>query len=179
MKSWETLTSEEIYKNPFWTYRKDRFRTSEGVEGDYHVVQNHDAIDAFVQLNDGRFVMQHEYRYLFDRVSLSHVQGGVETGENPEDTAIREIQEEVGYRAEQLIKLGWFAAAPAFSTEVCHAYLARDLTPCERDDNPLERSEVVIMTAEQIDEAIVSGAIWDSQVMAIWNQVKLFLNNES
>lgn len=178
MKNWETLTSETLINNPFWAYRKDRFKTDSGFEGEYHIVDKREAIDTFVQLGDGGFVMQREYRYVFDRVSLAHVQGGIEDGETPEVCARREIQEELGYQAGTLIPLGWFASAPAFCTEACHAFLARDLTPCTRDDNPLEPSEVVIMTADEIDTAMDSGEIWDSQVMAIWHLVKRYLQKE-
>lgn len=175
IKKWKRLSSEPIIENQWGGYYHDRFQTSEGFEGDYYYHANGDAIDAFAMLPDGRFVMLREYRFLFDKISLSNVQGSIEEGEDPECSAARETEEEVGYKPGNMIKVGEFATAPAFSKETCHVYIATDLVKTEVKHEAREHTEPVIMTAAEIDEAICSGEIWDSQVMATWNMVKLWL----
>lgn len=179
IKKWETLSTQPVNENPWGGYYHNRFRTADGVEGDYYYHANLNAIDVFPMLDDGRFVMLREYRYLFDKVSLSNVQGGIEKGEKPEETARRETEEESGYRPGKMIKVGEFASAPAFSKELCYVYIATNLEKTETKPEDREYTEPVKMTADEIDDAIRSGEIWDSQVMATWNMVKLYLEKNS
>ncbi len=176
IKKWKKISSEERDRNPHWTYRVDRFRTVDGKEGEYYYHTNNNAITVFPQLEDGRFVMLREYRYLFDRVSLGHVQGRIEPQEMPEDAAHRELAEEVGYKAKELIYLGTTMTAPAFSTETVHIYLARGLSQTEKNTDEFETTEVVVMSKDEIEAAIQSREIWDKQVISDWHLVKQHLS---
>jgi ADP-ribose pyrophosphatase len=157
----------------------DRFQTNEGREGDYHYMTNNNAVAVIAQLGDDQFVMLREYRFVFDRVSLSCVMGGIEPGETAEASARREIVEEIGYEAGDMIRLGQHASAPAFSSEVVDIFLARNLREVGKpDDGGLEETEVVVMTAEQIEDAIASGEIWDGQVVTPWHVARRYLAKE-
>jgi len=175
IRKWKRLSSEERDRNTHWVYRVDQFETAEGKKGAYYYHVNNNAITVFPQLKDGRFVMLREYRYLFDRLSLSHVQGEIEPGEAPEDAARRELAEEVGYKTTQLIYLGTTMTAPAFSTETVHIYLARDLEPTTKHTDEFEETEVVTMSQEEIEAAIQSHEIWDKQVISDWHLVEQYL----
>lgn len=174
--SWQTLSKEKLDENPFWEHWKNRFRTGAGREGDYHYHVNNNAVAGFARLDDGRFVMIREYRYLFDKISVSHVQGGKEPGEEPEQTFRRELEEEIGYRAGRVTHLSRTATAPAFSKEEVDVYLAEDLKHVGEKPEGVEEIEVITMTAQQIDDAIRHGDIWDDNVMADWLLVKLYLD---
>ena len=80
---WKTVSSEQVDQNPFWSHWRDFFRTPRGREGEYHYTTHRDAVGVIGQLDDGRFVMIVEYRYLFDKLSLAMAQGGREEGETP------------------------------------------------------------------------------------------------
>jgi ADP-ribose pyrophosphatase len=173
--TWKTLESEDVDQNEFLTYRKDRFRTKDGQEGHYHYIVNNHAVGVFARLSDGRFVMIREYRYTFDRISLSHVQGGIDEGETPEEAAGRELEEETGFKASSLTSLGWRATVPGFSAEKIHVFLAEDLCEGEKCLDGMEDIENVIMTADEIEAAIDAGEIWDSQVIVGWHLVRKHL----
>ena len=179
MKKWKTLSRQLIEENRFASFKVDEFETAEGNKGSYYYHLNNNAACAFAQLSEDQFVMLREYRYLLDQISLSHVQARVEIGEDAIDAAHREVIEEVGYKAGEMISLGWMASAPAISKEVFSVFLARDLSLEEKNNDEFEDTEVVIMSRAQIDEAVVSGEIWDSNVIATWQKVKMFLDSES
>jgi len=175
MPKWKKIKTEPLNENPYGGYYVHTFQIDDGPEGEYYFHKNRNAVSGFVRKVDGTFVMLREYRFLFDRVSLSHVQGAIDEGENPEATIVREAVEEVGYLAKRITHLGTFASAPAFSMEEVSVYLLEDLEEQERYAEPREHTEPVIMTREQIDVAIRSGEIWDSQVIAAWALMKLWL----
>jgi ADP-ribose pyrophosphatase len=177
IKPWKQLSHSVPFKNPYWEYHLDKVKLPDGREGEYHFAVNRNAISVFVQLEDGRFVMLREYRYTVGKVSLSHVQGGIEEGETPEACARREIVEEVGYEAGEMIHLGKFATAPAFASEEVDVYLARNIKEVGKKklDHELEFTETVVMSEAEIDAAIASGEIWDGQVLAPWTLLKQYL----
>lgn len=172
-ESWQTLSEQELDRNPWWSHVVRRFRTPEGREGEYHFMHNNSAVNVFARLDDGRFVMIREYRYVMDRLSVATCQGGVEVEETPEQSADRELKEETGYEAATIVKIAEFASAPAFADEMIHVFLATDLKKIGEHDH--EVSEVLLMNAQEIDETIRTGEIWDSHVIASWYLVKLHL----
>lgn len=172
-ESWQTLSEEEIDRNPWWTHLMRKFRTPDGRDGEYHFVHNNSAVNVFAQDDDGRFVMIREYRYVLDRMSIAECQGGIEVGEVPEESAARELREETGYEAATIVKIGTCGAAPAFSDEMLYVFYATDLKQVGEHDR--EVMEVLHMTAGEIDDAIRRGDIWDSHVIAPWYMVKLHL----
>ncbi len=178
IQSWKTKSTKILSNNKYCTFSVDQFENQRGEEGEYYYHSNNHAVSVFVQKSSDLFVMIREYRYLSDKISLGHVQGGIDDGETPEQAAYREVQEEVGYKAATLIKLGAIASAPAFSKEMVDVYLARDLTQTQRSEDPNEQIEPVEMTISQIDQSIENGEVWDSQVLASWLLVKKYIEQE-
>ncbi len=182
MKSWKTLKTEVIEENKHLRFFVDDFETPAGVTGKYFYHTNaysDGAINIFLQKEEDLFVMIREYRYLFDKVSVSQPQGSIDPNEDPAATAKREAAEETGWEPQEVISLGWLASGPAFSKERAHSFFGRDLKHVGQKLDQNESIEVVEMTSAQIDEAILSGEIWDGQVVAGWYMVKNYLAQES
>ncbi len=175
--NWKTLKTETIESNPHLRFLVDEFDAG-GRPGKYFYHTNaygDEAVGVFVQKDTRTFVMIREYRYLFDRQTVTMAQGSIEQGERAEDAARREAREEAGYEAETLIDLGWFATAPAFSKERARLFLAQDVRHAGQKLDTLEEIETCEMTAEEIDLAIADGTIWDGQAIAGWYKVKHYL----
>ena len=175
---WNTLKTETIEQNEHLRFLLDDFETDAGRQGKYYYHANaygEEAVSVFIQKQNGVFVMIREYRYLFDRLSITMAQGAIEKGETAEQAARREAREEAGYDVGELIDLGWFASVPAFSKEKSRIFLAMDAKKVGQNLDAMEEIEVVEMTASEIEEAIVGGAIWDGQAIAAWYKVKAYL----
>lgn len=173
--SWKTVNSTILIKNEHLTIQVNEFETAQGKKGKYWIHSNTDAVVIFAKKQNGAFVMIREYRYIFDRNSVEASAGGIELGEESEVAASREFQEETGYLAKSFKLVGTIAAVPAFSTEMLFVYLAEDLTVTERHLDAFEDIEVIEMTEEEIDQAIISGEIWNSTTIACWYLVKNYL----
>jgi len=78
-------------------------------------------------LDDGRVVMVKQWRAPVGAWVLEVPAGRLEPGENPLEAAGRELEEETGYRAGELVGLGSFYATPGYSDEVMHFFAARKL----------------------------------------------------
>ena len=77
--------------------------------------------------DEGNCYMVRQFRYPFSRQLLEIPAGKLEYGEEPLSCAVRELSEETGFEAEELIPLGACYTSPGFSSEVLHLYLARGL----------------------------------------------------
>jgi ADP-ribose pyrophosphatase len=92
--------------------------------------------------------------------------GGIDPGEEPSDSAIRELEEETGYHAQKLERLGGFYSSPGFCTEYLHLFLATELEEGRRSADEDEIIEVVPTPLKEIPNLISSGEICDAKSIA-------------
>ena len=171
LKKWHQLTSKELFKNPWWTYKLDTFQIPEGASEEYHYVYTRGSSMVVPVTSDGQVVLVNQYRYLCDRESLEFPCGSINEGHTYEQTALLELQEETGYRAgAPLQELGQFNPYNGVTSEICTVYMARDIVPhngqVKKDET--EEFEVMVLSPDEIDKKIKSGEIWDGMTLAAW-----------
>lgn len=113
-------------------------------------------------LDDGRVLLIRQYRFATGGEILEVPAGKLDAGEAPEVCAARELEEETGYRAGRLERLGSIWTTPGFCNEVIHLYAAFDLTPTEQR---LEPDEIIELVPTSFDEALdaLSGPVVDGK----------------
>jgi len=113
-------------------------------------------------LDDGQILMIRQFRYAVGGELMEIPAGKLDPGEAPEACAIRELEEETGYRAGRLEKLGAIWTSPGFTDEVIHLYAAYDLEPTEQR---LEPDEIIELVPISLTAAIaeLSGPIVDGK----------------
>ena len=96
---WETLKSEIIISRPPWLrVRHDQVRLPDGrINPEFYVLEYPDWVNVIAITEDGRFVMERQYRYGLGETCLEIYAGVIEKGETPEEAARRELEEETGY----------------------------------------------------------------------------------
>ncbi len=130
------------------------------------VVRHPGAVAIVAVTPEREFVMVRQYRYATGRFLLEIPAGTLEPGEDPEDTARRELREETGYTAENLRPLGSFFSAPGFCDEVIHLFQAEGLTPGEQDTDFGEEIDLVEISIEEGRRRLVAGAFEDAKTLA-------------
>jgi ADP-ribose pyrophosphatase len=176
LKPWKTLSSVVKFKNPWWTYKVDKYILPVGREGEYHYVYTGGSVFIVPVLSDGRLLMVKQYRYLNSRFSLEFPGGGVEEGDNPDEAAHKELIEEAGYDGE-LEKVGIFNPFCGVTNEYCHVYIARNLKPSndEKHDDS-EEFEIHFLSVAELEQKIYTNEIFSGMSMASWALAKEKLN---
>ena len=126
---------------------------------------------------EGKLVLVRQYRFACEGRLLEFPAGTVEMNEDPAKTIKREIAEETGYTAGKWLNLGKFPLAPGYSDEYIYAFLAQDLeklaTPPQQDED--EDIEVVLMTPQELEQAILAGEPVDAKSIASYFLARPFL----
>jgi len=111
----------------------------------------------------GNAILIRQYRYAAGGWLLEVPAGKLDPGEAPEACALREAEEETGYRIGRLEPLGWIWTTPGFTDEKIFLFLGRDLTPGNQDLQPDELLEIVELPLDQAIRAAADGRIRDGK----------------
>ena len=162
----QQLSSRSLFEGRVVSVRVDEVRLAGGGSAVREVVDHRPAV-VIVPIDDlGRVLMVRQYRYAVSETLLEAPAGIIEDGEEPSETAQRELQEEVGRIAGDLRKLGEFWATPGFCNELMHAYVARDL---RHSDLPADEDEDITVVPVPMTEAldmVRTGQIRDAKTIA-------------
>lgn len=137
------VASEMIYDGKVLKVHKDRVAMPDGRQFDRLVVDHPGAVAIVPLTAAGEVLLVRQYRYAVGEALLEVVAGTLEPGEDPAETAARELQEEAGFKAGRLVKLCEFFTAPGFCQEKMHLFLAQDLTESRLPGDEDEEIDVV------------------------------------
>ena len=140
-------------------------RTPDGVDRKREIVRHDGAAVILPVLDDGRIVLVEQYRTALGRSILELPAGGLEPGEDPAESAERELVEETGYRAASIRPLVRFFPAPGITDEEMHVFVATGLTPGAPQPDEGEIVETRLLTLEEIRERMLAGEIIDGKTM--------------
>ena len=165
----QTLSSREIYRNPWMRLREDAILRSNGKEGIYGVVEKEDCA-LILPIDGDRIWLIEQFRYPIGQRALELPQGGWETaGVNPEELARGELKEETGLAAASMTYLGMHWIAYGFTRQRQFVYLATGLTETEKDPDPEEHDLVVrSFSLAEFETMLLDGTIQDSCTHAGW-----------
>jgi ADP-ribose pyrophosphatase len=153
--------------------------TGSGRVAKREIVEHPGAVVVLPLLENGSVVLEDHYRFAVEERLLEAPAGTLDPGEDPFEAAARELLEETGLTAKEMVKLGEFYSSPGVMTELMHAYLARELTRGEKHLEEDEDLETVEMPLEQALEYAANGRIKDAKTIATLFLAKDFIENES
>ena len=130
------------------------------------VVVHPGAVAILPVLDDGRVVLIRNYRFATDQELLELPAGTLEPDEPPERCALRELEEETGYRAGRLEPLCEFYTTPGICTERMWVFVATRLTETRQNLQGAEEIRVVIMAGDQVRQMLREGRIEDGKTIA-------------
>lgn len=128
------------------------------------VIRHIGAVCVIPLTDDGRVVMERQYRYPVDRVILEIPAGKLDSkDEIPQEAIRRELEEETGYTAKEWVNLGLFYPACAYSDEAIWMYLAKGLTKGERHLDADEFLDVELIPLKDLVRQVMAGEIPDAK----------------
>lgn len=158
----EVIHRSKIYAGRIIAVVVDRLRRDDGVEMVREVVRHPGGVVVIAEVsNEILFVRQRRYPMNTDLLELPA--GKLDGGEDPAAAARRELEEETGFRAGLLSKVGEFFSAPGYCDELLHVYLAEQVTASNQKLDSEEDIQVERYSLEQALKLIASGGIRDTK----------------
>ena len=161
-----TVESKVEFQGRIITLRVDRVRLPNGRFTTREIAEHSDSVCVVPLDGKGNILMVRQFRKPLEDQLLEVPAGGIEAGETPEATAIRELQEEVGFTAGDIKHLAGFWVSPGWCTEYMHAYLARNLAPSRLPADDDESITVVPVPLDRVLPMMESGEIQDAKSIA-------------
>lgn len=161
----DPVSSEKVFHGRLLEVRRDHVRLPDGRVATREFVVHPGAVMIVPLLDDGRLVMERQWRYPLQRAMLEFPAGKLEPGEPPFNCATRELQEETGYRAAQWGRAGLLHNAIAYSTEGIEVWFARGLTLGARRLDEGEFLDVQLTTVEELDRLCAQGSVTDAKTL--------------
>jgi 8-oxo-dGTP pyrophosphatase MutT (NUDIX family) len=167
--TFERIGSETAWEGRIATVRVDRFRYDDGQEAEREIVAHPGAV-AVVAHDGERLYLVRQPREAVEEQALLELPAGKldEEGEEPLDTAKRELAEEIGKGARAWAHLTSFYTSPGFADEECHVYLATDLYDEHADADDTERIEIVKAPLADLDDVIAGCRDSKTLVGLLW-----------
>mgnify|MGYP001146457267 CR=1 FL=1 len=161
----KTIKRKLVYAGKILNLRVDRVLMSNGREAIREIVEHPGAVAIVPVLPDGRIILVQQYRKPVEGVLLEIPAGKLEKGESAKACAIRELEEETGFRAGKIKKILEFFPSPGFSNESIHLFEARVLKKSRKNLQDDELIEVVSLTVSEIVRLINKGKIKDAKTI--------------
>jgi len=162
---WRRLTSRPVYENPWIRVREDQVELPDGRTTLYGVVQCAGCVGVLPFVDAHTVVLVGQYRYVAGGFYWEMPTGAVKTGESEEAAVQRELAEEAGYEADQLIKLCAYHTSKSVVDETANIYLAEGLRPVTRRADPTEFIEVRAFHFDEVVRMVERDEIKDSMTI--------------
>lgn len=159
----KVLSSRLAYKGGHVQVREDRVIEPAGYEALREIVVHPGAVCVVARPTLEEVILIRQYRHATGRELVEIPAGTLHEGENPRECAIRELEEETGYRAAKMIERCRFWTTPGFTTEFMYLYEASDLTKTQANPDDDEAIEVEIARRSEALQMIEDGRIQDAK----------------
>lgn len=166
----ERLDTQDLYGGIFLNMKRDTVRLPDGSQAVREYLTHPGAVAIIAILDDGRVILERQYRYPVARVCMEIPAGKLDSGEDPLVCAQRELQEETGYTAAKWSYVRRIHPVISYSTEFIDIYLAEGLTKGQRQLDDEEFLDVFAASLDELLTWVEEGAITDvkTTISAYW-----------
>jgi len=168
MDYFKKVEEQTFFESFHVTGKKDLLEDKNGARFDYYYAVAPGGALVIPVLSDGRIALVYQYRYLQDKKGYEFPRGAINPDESPNDAAMRELTEETGCVASDLIKVGTFHPSPPNVKDTIHVFVAEADQKSSQKLDFNEYMEVVFRRPDEIDEMVRRGEIWDGVTLAAW-----------
>lgn len=117
-------------------------------------------------LKDGRLILEKQYRYAICKYLYEFPAGHIDNGENAEHAAIREVEEETGYRPRRIKLMFKAYPSPGSKTELMHYFVATDIIKTKLNREPDEIMTIKLVTLKKALDMVRKNQIQDLKSIA-------------
>jgi ADP-ribose pyrophosphatase len=161
----DLVSSEQIFKGRLLDVRRDTVRLPDGTTATREYIVHPGAVMVVPILDDGRLVIERQYRHPLGRVLTEFPAGKIDEGESPFTCAVRELVEETGYAAREWARAGLLHNACAYSSEGIEVWFGRGLQLGERGLDVGEFLDVDTASADELMAMAARGDLTDAKTL--------------
>lgn len=154
---------------------EDQVELPNGQTTIYGVCEFGECVGVLPFIDEDNVVMVRQYRYVHQENHRWEMPtGGIHSGETPEQAAQRELMEESGYRAAQLVWISTYHTSKSICHETAHLYLGRELVIAEAQPDETEFFERAILPFDEVLRMVELSEIRDSMtVIAVLHAARM------
>ena len=157
------IESKQVYDGNMLKVYCDKVELPNGETSTWDYIKHNGAVAIVPIFPDGTVLMERQFRYPFHRVVLEIPAGKIDPGETPLDACGRELREETGVVAKEIIPMGELYPSVAYTDEVIYLYIAKDFTFGENDLDDNEFLELERIPLETLVEMVMNNEIGDAK----------------
>ena len=157
------ISSEKVYAGRILDVAIEKHVMPDGRNANFEIIHHPGGAAILPILPDGRVLLIQQFRPAIGKMVYEIPAGRLEPNESAQECAGRELIEEVGYSAAQIVPLGGFWSTVGFCDEYIHLFLGRGLTATVQALEPDEVIELCPMPLVEALEKIENGEILDSK----------------
>jgi ADP-ribose pyrophosphatase len=164
--NYKLLKSQILFKGKVFDHQVDEIEYESGNQGIREVAIHPGGAVVVPVKDDGKIILVKQFRYPLQNTLIELPAGKLDKDEDPLVCATRELEEETGYKAKEIKKLGKIYTAPGYCTEILHIYSARGLTPGNHNREEGEQGmEIFELSINEIEKMITNGEITDAKTI--------------
>lgn len=172
------VTSRSVFKGKLLDVYSDEVQLSDGSQTIREYIRHPGAAVIVPLLDDNRIIMVRQFRYPIGAVMVELPAGKLDPGESSEETARRELLEEVGCTADEYLRLGRMHPCIGYSTEQIDVFLARSLRHQKNNLDEDEQLEPFELPLAEAVEWIRQGRITDAKTIIALYWAERYLKGE-
>lgn len=157
------LKEHSVFEGKIFSVYQGTVLLPNGAEAPRDRIEHHGGAGILPLDEKGNTYLVKQYRFGVDKELLEIPAGKLEPGEDPMETAARELTEEVGFLPQTVTPLGHMELSPAYLGEITYLYLGRDLIPQKNALDEDEFLEVVSLPFSQALQMVLDGTITDGK----------------
>ncbi|HHU6749674.1 TPA: NUDIX hydrolase [Staphylococcus pseudintermedius] len=173
----KTIFKESIYKGKIIDVEKHKVSLPNNETAYREVVKHNGAVAICALTPDQQVILVKQYRKALEQELLEIPAGKLESGEDRECAAMRELEEETGYKAKKLTLIGEVYGTPGFSNEKISVYFADDLVEGEVNLDEDEFVEKVLYSLDDVKKAVEARTIEDAKTFIAFQHLLLHYNH--
>ena len=164
---------EDIYSGRVIEVYKDEVELDDHTRSYREIVSHHGGACIALKTKHNTYYMVKQYRYALGDEMLEFCAGKLEKGEDPKDAILRESEEELGYKVENLCELGYMVPTCGYSTEKIYLYYGEAGEYVGEHFDVDERLTTYEFTLEEIKEMIRNNTIHDAKTVCVVAKMEL------
>jgi len=176
---WTINESTLKYKHKLLEVYEDQVTRPNGTPGVYAMVKIRAGAAVLALDENGAVYLARQFRYAAGRESLEVVAGAIETDERPEETARRELREELGLEARELIALGRVDSMGSLIDSPSHLFLARQLSSTEAQPDVSERIQIIKISLAEACRLVYANEITHGSSCVLILRAYKYLQDEA